>query len=97
MTMALTKPALTDLAQTLSMMIDAVERGITPERLRKEFAAAGIHAKEADPWVELATELHEAIQRAPKQPPDAVRNPRFRKGTAMKPVAWEDCLWRPTP
>ena len=91
--MTLSKPELEQLAQSLSMMIDAIEQGVTPEQVRARFAAAGISAQQTNTWVEIATELHDAAN-AGVGPPMAT-NPRYRKGTAMKPVAWSDCLWQP--
>lgn len=72
-------------------MIDALEAGMTPEWLRRKASENGIPSSSAEAWVELATICHERMQDEPM----AVTNPRFRKGTAMKPVAWSDCLWQP--
>ena len=89
--MALTQPELKSLAQALCAMIEAVERGITPARLRDEMAAAGIPSRTAETWIEVAT----ALQESPHAEPAPVLNPGYRKGAAMKPVAWSDCLWQP--
>ncbi len=44
-------------------------------------------------WIDLAESIHE--NRREKAVPAQVINPRYRKGNAMKPVAWSDCLWQP--
>lgn len=46
-------------------------------------------------WIDLAIMLHQD-RRDETSPPAKVVNPRYRKGTAMKPVAWSHCLWKPT-
>lgn len=91
--MALSNSELRALAVNISAMIDALEAGMTPEWLRRRAREDGISPSSAEAWVKLATIAHEGMREAPL----AVTNPRFRKGTAMKPVAWADCLWRPAP
>lgn len=93
--MALSKPELQNLANTLSGFIAAIERGLTPDELRAEMQERGIPQASIDRWIECATSMHSALQ--PRIKAREIRNPRYRKGTAMKPVAWADCLWRPTP
>ena len=93
--MSLTQPELKGLAQSLSMMIDAIDQGMTPERMRDGLVESGLPAKQADSWFNLAAILHEAIQNAPQKAPAPVTNPGYRKGTAMKPATWADCLWQP--
>lgn len=89
--MALSDAQLRALAVKISAMIDALEAGMTPEWLRRKAKEDGAPSSSAEAWVELATICHERMQDEPM----AVTNPRFRKGTAMKPVAWSDCLWQP--
>lgn len=43
--------------------------------------------------VDLAELLHQC--KPATKPLPVTSNPRFRRGTAMKPVAWRDCLWQP--
>lgn len=46
-------------------------------------------------WIDVAEMFHQCP--SVEKPEATVRNPRYRKGTAMQPTTWDMCLWRPTP
>jgi hypothetical protein len=87
--MALTRDELKDLAKTLVMMVTVLDKGTSPAELRERLRDAGVPDSAVESWMETAV----ALSVAPKQ----VADPGYRKGTAMQPAKWKDCLWRPTP
>lgn len=87
------------LADGVSMIFDALESGkITAEQLRARLAEQpSDEAHTLGLCLDIAIELHKAPRAPSRAPAPAVKNPRYRKGTAMQPAKWTDCLWRPTP
>ena len=85
-------PEYEQLSNTLSLLIQAWDQGVTPDRLGDALKDARVPECEAATWVDLLAILHEEGERQP-----VVSNPRYRKGTAMQPTTWDSCLWRPTP
>ena len=88
----LSQDQLEELAKTLTMLMDACDRGMTPNAIRECLLDGGISPDTAETWVECARALHEL---PPVEERPAVINPRYRKGTGRRPVAWSDCLWKP--
>ena len=86
---------LEDLANTLSLLIVACDRGMTPEAIRGRLLDSGITPEDAEAWVECARALHEGLEET--QAPARVKDPSYRKGTGRKPAKWANCLWRPQP
>ena len=78
----LSQDELKGLAQTLSMMIDAIDKGLTPEQVRAACADAGVPAEQVETWYETAKALNEAPENANPQAPTPVAYGN-RKRTAM--------------
>lgn len=91
--MALQPNELKGLANTLSMLLDALVRGMTVEMLREGLRKNGVPADAAETWLEMARAFHD--EPGFTAPQRLVKNPRYRKGTSRKVVSWADCLWQP--
>lgn len=95
--MALSHEQLKELAQGIAGMMDLLDSGVSANELRQR--AAGIPEGERRTALNLLNAA-EAFRRRSAELDAAARpvaNPRYRKGTAMKPAKWDDCLWKPTP
>jgi hypothetical protein len=86
--MALSQEQLKQLAVDICATMDALDRGMTPDELRDLAFLAGDKAGYLA-TVDAAVAFHSL--------PQEVRDPGYRKGTAMQPAKWADCVWRPTP
>ncbi len=86
--MALSQEHLKQLALDICAAMGALERGMTPDELRDLAFLAGDKAGYLA-TVDAAVAFHSL--------PHEAQDPGYRKGTAMQPAKWADCLWRPTP
>ena len=86
--MALSKEQLKQLAVDISAAMDAMDKGMTADDLRGLACLPSVIDKAGF----LATiDTAEAFYSLPQPAQD----PGYREGTAMQPVKWGDCLWRP--
>lgn len=93
--MALSQEQMKNTVDGILKMLDLLDSGkATAGELRSR--AYGLPNGEGDgllAWIDLAESIH--LERGANVESPKATNPHFRKGTAMKPVAWSDCLWQP--
>jgi hypothetical protein len=80
---------LDNMAGAVLAILDVLDKGQATAQQLRERARDFPGGLNMLPWIDLAEALHQV-------PPPAA-DPTFKAGTGMQPVAWEDCLWRPTP
>lgn len=85
------KSSMQTLVDGILQMMDLLDAGeVTEEELRERTG----HISGIDVWIDFAVMLHKC-PREQDGPAVTVKNPRYRKGTGMRPAAWSGCLWKP--
>lgn len=88
-----------ELASAIFEVFKVLESGAaTADDLRQAAAEASLSKQELQAalvWIDVAATLHSCPDEERPRPAITVANPRYRKGTSMKPSSWENCLWKP--